>query len=180
MKKLENNNGRQEVKFLDYTIALTCDGWVITKPKGKLYECNLGNYSALNDAKAAAVIYFMLERPDIFAKNIFYKLVGHGGCMGEYRTLREVLKKEGIEMPVEITETKDMNSIILVNGMKLTHIFPNLRQFNSVTTRRGDVVWKNGMNQAEFVENKKGGWAIVEWQDLQRNFAVGIGVDPYQ
>jgi hypothetical protein len=63
---------KQIVKFLDYSIENTGngDGWVISKPKGKDYECNLGNFNELNTAKKQAMMFFMIARPEIFSHSL--------------------------------------------------------------------------------------------------------------
>lgn len=93
-------------KFLDYTIVNSgnSDGWVITKPEGQLYECNLGNYGSLDDAKRACVLYFMIARPDVFATTIYYRTIGIGGQYMEFALLRSQLKKEQITLPKGLKE----------------------------------------------------------------------------
>lgn len=103
--------------FLDYQIEYceNNDGIVLCKQKNsqrELYEYHLGNYSSLEHAEKAAIIYFMLARPSIFSTNIFYRLIGHGGCMSEWSTFKSVCEKEGIEIPKEITPIDGINAII--------------------------------------------------------------------
>ena len=69
---------RDIVHFLDYEIVNSGngDGFVITKPKGKIHECNLGNYSTLESAKRDCVTHFMIARPEYFAAQILHRTKG--------------------------------------------------------------------------------------------------------
>lgn len=116
----------ESVQYLDYIIknSVNNDGLVLLKPFGKLYETHLGNYGPGEEqnvlhCKRAALIYFMLARPETFATNIYYHVRGYGGQMHEYYLLRNKLQEEGIEMPEEITCSMDMNAQILFNNKLL-------------------------------------------------------------
>lgn len=125
-------------KFLDYTIVNSgnSDGWVITKPEGQLYECNLGNYGSLDDAKRACVLYFMIARPDVFATTIYYRTIGIGGQCMEFALLIGQLKKEGIEIPKEL---KEENYVMYVKG--------NTTCAKNVITFKGKLL---GFDEAQF------------------------------
>lgn len=98
----------QVIKFLDYEIVNSgnSDGWVITKPTGKLWECNLGNYDDLVSAKKDAFIHFMEARPEEFHSCIVHRLHGTKTCHEWYKLVK-VLKKEKIAMPLELKCSKD-------------------------------------------------------------------------
>ena len=115
-----------DIDFLDYTIVNSgnSDGWVITKdsskPNYKSYECNLGNFSSLEDAKKYCVRFFMIARPVIFARSICNKTVRMGsGTWGEYHLLKRCLIDENIQIPNEILPSDDSNYMITVNGKKI-------------------------------------------------------------
>jgi hypothetical protein len=102
-----------EYKFLDYILRDTYngDGIVLKKEKkASGYECHLGNYGkcegqgSIDLAKRAAVIFFMLARPEIFATTVFYRLMGNGGQYHEWFLLRRALLEEGIDMPDELSK----------------------------------------------------------------------------
>lgn len=114
-------NGNPYIEFLDYHI-IACtngDGIVLSKDSKKkgyrLYECHLGNYSSVVDAKKAAIVYFMIARPEDFATNIFHR-TGNSRTCHEWFRLRDVLKKEKIAMPEEIVASNDGNMVITWNG----------------------------------------------------------------
>ena len=135
---VENSDGKIEVKpvefldgvvleipFLDYTIVNSgnSDGWVITKVPSELndfkvenYEYNLGNFTNLEDAKEACVCYFMIARPQTFAKTISNKMNKLGGTYHEGFLLKSCLKRESIPIPSEIGYTNDENCMITFNG----------------------------------------------------------------
>jgi len=62
-------------QFLDYNITDTDtgngDGIVLwKKDNAKAYECHLGNYSNIEEAKRSAILFFMIARPeDFFSTN---------------------------------------------------------------------------------------------------------------
>lgn len=94
----------KRIKFLDYTIVNSenSDGWVITKPSGELYECNLGNYDDLDSAQKDCIIYFMIARPEMFATQIHHLTTG-SQTWGSYSYFKRNLEIEGLNMPEEIT-----------------------------------------------------------------------------
>ena len=118
-----------EIQYLDYTIVNSgnSDGWVITKKPSVLndfkienYECNLGNFTELEDAKEYCVRFFMIVRPETFAKTICNKTVRTGsGTCHEYFLLEDCILKEGIEIPSEVKASKDMNFMITFNGKSI-------------------------------------------------------------
>ena len=104
---------KETVKFLDYVIV-NCrnqDGWVLKKEDKYDYECHLGNYSCLHSAMEAAVIFFMIARPEKFGVQVFHRAIG-SGTWGEYYTFAEVCKNEDIDLPIEIQCSKDGNCIL--------------------------------------------------------------------
>lgn len=116
-------------KFLDYDLV-DCgkpDGVVLEK-SGKIglgYETHLGNYGqgedGFNNTKKAAIVYFMLARPNVFATTIFNKVMRAGsGTMHEFFLLKKQLETEGIPMPEEITCIDGMNCMIGYKGETLT------------------------------------------------------------
>jgi len=138
---VENSNGQIEVKpveflsgsvleviYLDYTIVNSgnSDGWVITKVpselndfKVKRYECNLGNFTNLEDAKEYCVRFFMIERPETFAKTTCSKMVSGHGTYHDYFLLEDCLLKEGLEIPFEVKPSKDTNYHVTFNGKEI-------------------------------------------------------------
>ena len=96
----------ERIKFLDYTIISlgNNDGWVITKPEGQLWECHLGNYGSLDDAKKSAILNFMIARPNIFTTTIHYRTIGNGGQDSEFSLFKHQLEKENIDIPKELKE----------------------------------------------------------------------------
>jgi len=117
-----------EVSFLDYTIVNSgnSDGWVITKVpsvfndfKVENYEHNLGNFTNLEDAKESCVCYFMIARPQTFARTISNKMNKVGGTYHEGFLLKDCLKREGIPIPSEIGYTNDSNCMITFNGKEI-------------------------------------------------------------
>lgn len=112
-----------DVEFLDYNIVNSgnSDGWVITKrsnkPNYKMYECNLGNFSELESAKEYCVRFFMIARPETFAKTICNKIVRtNSGTCHEFYLLKTCLEKENIPIPSEITSVDSYNCMIGFNG----------------------------------------------------------------
>ena len=115
-----------KIDFLDYTIVYTnkADGLVLMKHRDRPqegYECHLGNFGTnIDNAKKAAIIYFMLARPEHFATNMLYRAMGDVGCYREFSTMKEVLEKEGYALPEEITPIDGMNYLIGYKGKKIT------------------------------------------------------------
>ena len=117
-----------EVPYLDYTIVNSgnSDGWVITKVpsvlndfKVKSYECNLGNFTTLEDAKEYCVRFFMIARPDTFAKTTCSKMVNGHGTYHDYFLLKDCILKEGIEIPIEVKPSDDTNFHVTFNGKEI-------------------------------------------------------------
>lgn len=113
--------------FLDYQIKYCTnnDGIVLMKHPDRPqegYECHLGNYSTLDSAQQAAIIYFMLARPNDFANCLLHKVMRNGsGTVHEYYIMIDVLKREGIEVPEELMLSTDgMNCMIGYKGDKIT------------------------------------------------------------
>ena len=108
------------VTFLDYVIVNTGngDGWVLKKPDTSyenLWECHLGNYHNVDDAKRSAIQYFMIARPNEFSAQVHARMNGNHIYMDYYKFI-DVLKKEGIETPAEIGHSDDMNFVLTFNG----------------------------------------------------------------
>lgn len=112
----------QKVAFLDYIIEIEQDEvnttFIITKPNGSKDEM-LGQYSNLDEAKLACFMLFLISRHDVFAKHILNRVLYGKGCKMEYVVFKEILRKEGIDMPEEITHTMEFG--ILFKG-KPTYI----------------------------------------------------------
>ena len=108
-----------ETTFLDYKIKFCTngDGIVLYKDDFKhTYETHLGNYSTLDEAQKAAVVFFMIARPEHFATQIMLKVMKQGsGCYHEWFKLKKVLEKEKISMPKELEVTHSPNFMILYN-----------------------------------------------------------------
>ena len=115
-----HQNNKLVVKFLDYEIINTGngDGWVLTKPEGELYECNLGNFTKLDTAKRYAVQYFMVARPQFFASHAVARMNGKFLYFDYYAFIR-VLRNLNMEAPPEISCSDDSNSILTFNGEKI-------------------------------------------------------------
>lgn len=95
--------GRNVFFYLDYQIV-DCgkfDRFVLCKPSGKQYECHLGNYGDIEDAKRAAVHFFMINRPEEFSHQVYYRMNGTH-AMHDYYKFESVLKKEGLPIPIEL------------------------------------------------------------------------------
>ncbi len=122
-KDLNARDTVHEEQFLDYTIKNTGngDGYVLFKhgKKSKHYECNLGNFSKAVDARKAAVLFFMIARPEEFATHMYHLATGIGGTCHSWYKFKDVCEKEKIKMPVEIVMSNDMNCLITFNGEKL-------------------------------------------------------------
>lgn len=123
----------EQIKFLDYIIqnSLNNDGLVLIgnnenwNTKSIVYGGHLGNYgtgtqSSVNMAKKFALIHFMLMRPEKFDMALMRRINKPGsGSHHEYFALSRVLKKEGLEMPEEITHSRDGNYSIMFLDKKL-------------------------------------------------------------
>lgn len=113
----------ETIKYLDYdiTVHTNGDGIVISKrgDNAQLYECHLGNYSTIDNAKMCATIYFMIARPSDFATTIFFRAMGRGGQYYEFGKLQDVLKREKIDMPDELSPSVDGNRQILYKRKKI-------------------------------------------------------------
>lgn len=120
--------------FLDYEIieCTNSDGVVLKKTNaGSTYECHLGNYGpcdtaensakSVKNAKISACLYFMIARPHLFAKQIFYR-INRGfdsGTQHEYFKFKDAVEKEGLTMPPEITAGDGINLLIRFDGKPL-------------------------------------------------------------
>ena len=109
-------------KFLDYTIEYcnNNDGIIMYKEgvdmlSANHHEQHLGNYATLDDAQTAAIVFFMIARPNIFAHSILNKVLGGSGTgtYHEYFLLKEQLRKEGIIQPSEITALDEPNNYLI-------------------------------------------------------------------
>ena len=110
------------VKFLDYEIVNVnnSDGWVLLKPieNRERWECHLGNFAHLEDAKQAAVHQFMIARPDVFHSAIRYRMLGRFGYHDGFLFKRTV-EAAGIELPPEIGISQCSNCTLTFNGEKI-------------------------------------------------------------
>ena len=114
----------KEIRYLDYTIknCLNDDGIILFK-KGKeqrsFYECHLGNFKKLIHAKEAAILYFMIARPEKFATHIYHYLIG-SATSHEWFALKDAILNEGLEIPKELSDDGTINFSIIFNGKKLS------------------------------------------------------------
>jgi hypothetical protein len=118
--------------FLDYTIINTgnSDDWVLLKDNVKsTYECHLGNYSTVDEAKKAAILFFMIARPEVFHASLYYRMNGRSGQYGEYSLLKKQCKKEGIDFPEEIKKTPFLLSQI-----------GNISTYKDITTYKDEMI----------------------------------------
>lgn len=104
--------------ILDYQIISNNDGIVLTKPDGQLFECNLGYYSTLRDARIAAVRHFMISRPSIFAKVIAARLDGFY-CYQEFYLFKNTVEKLGLTMPDELSPSTCGNYTLTFSGERI-------------------------------------------------------------
>ena len=106
----------ESIQFLDYTIknSLNDDGVVILKEGTYNYEHHLGNYGSGDEksvdlAKAYCVLFFMIARPQFFARTICNRAMGGDGLYHEYYTFLRAVTDAGLEMPEEITRGGGIN-----------------------------------------------------------------------
>jgi len=132
------------IKYLDFMICLTKTEITLEK-KGKLYsrvsiQDQDENFisSALMTTKKAAIIYYMIERPTEFSRSIVDKLLYQdGGVRGEYIKFCEVVSKEDLSIPEEITSggiTKDHKEFIYFNGQPIN---------GTALTTKNEIPWKD-------------------------------------
>lgn len=118
-------NGNTSYEYLDYTIIMcdNNDGLVLQKTgkKAEAYEQHLGNYGNTAQIEKAAVLYFMIKRPEHFATNVFRYATG-SGTYHEYFTLYTVVQNEGLKMPSEIEASKDSNRSITYRQTKINSL----------------------------------------------------------
>jgi hypothetical protein len=111
------------ITYIGYKIINTgADGLVLTREgkDAKLYECHLGNFGDdLDLAKQYAILHYMIARPGVFAATICYRMMGRGGQFRELSLFERELKKDGFELPSEITPIGDMNYQIGFNGKQI-------------------------------------------------------------
>lgn len=139
----------EEIKFLDYTIrnSENSDGLILYKegPDAKNYESHLGNYGpgdkdSVDNAKQAALVHFMLARPEEFSRCLMKKIMSGSdrGSMDEWYTLKNCLLKEKIytsvdDFPEEIRYSGDgMNCMIYFNDKPIAWIGSNQHGLLSV------------------------------------------------
>lgn len=111
----------ESIDFLDYTIHCceNGDGIVLHKKKQRPqedYECHLGNYNTKESAMQAAVIYYMICRPEVFAATIYYRCMMGVGQYHEFFLFKNNLLKAGYKMPKEITDDGTINFGLHLNG----------------------------------------------------------------
>lgn len=113
----------KRIVFLDYVIqnSLNNDGLVLMKEGVGSYEMHLGNYGAgtqqdVDNAKQAAILYFMIARPEFFATAILYRMMGDGGSFHEWYSFKNACLQEGIVLPPEVTASNDGNSVVWFNN----------------------------------------------------------------
>lgn len=119
----------KDIKFLDYTIHMSGDGLVLVDKRGCnampgacvfCYKNEVVLVDHILEAKKAALMLFMINRPKDFDASLYWRLEGRGGSYHEWFTLQSVIKKEGLEMPTELEKSVDgINFLIGFNGKKL-------------------------------------------------------------
>lgn len=94
------------------------------------YESHLGSYDSLDSAQSAAILFYMIARPKVFAKILARKILGGAGTgiHLEYLTLINSLQKEGIDIPAEITPIGGSNKLIGYKGQALHYHSVNLHR----------------------------------------------------
>jgi hypothetical protein len=110
-----------DIQYLGFRIKNTgnSDGNVLFNDKegSPFWQCHLGNYGSVMDAKRSALFFFMLNRPEDFGRNIHRRTMYGSALCHEWYTLKKVCEREGIEIPEEITCSPDpANSTIYFNG----------------------------------------------------------------
>lgn len=104
IRKLNEMSFPYSEKFLDYEIhnSGNSDGFVLLKNGvGANWECHLGNYKTLDDARDSAILYFMIARPNKFHSSIFHRLIG-SKTYYEWYTFKKVVEEEGLNLPIGI------------------------------------------------------------------------------
>ena len=122
-----NKNKTGTWSILGFNIRNTgnSDGYVLMHPLADQdfskygWLCNLGNYGSLESARRDALIYFMIINADKFGHHIRNLIVSGNGCHHEWFLLRDVLKKQELEMPEEVSHSDDTNFSILWNDKQL-------------------------------------------------------------
>ena len=109
-----------EIEYLGFRIRNTwnSDGYVLFNHKVS-WGSHLGNFNSLMEAKRNALFFYLLERPEHFASLIRTMTLYDNGHWGDFKVLERVMESEGIEMPEEITMSKDTNFSILFDGKPL-------------------------------------------------------------
>lgn len=101
------------VRFLGYKMGKSGnDGIVLARESPDAmhalsYDSHLGNYKTIEDAKKAAVLYFMLARPEQFAgelASIISDRVRGADLPIDWYRFKDAVKKAGFEMPEELTD----------------------------------------------------------------------------
>lgn len=101
---------KEAIKFLDYKIGQSGnDGIILLKERtdGLNYESHLGYYSSVDDAQRAAVLYFMLRRPDQFASELCSIISDRARAADlpvDYYRFAHAVKDAGLAMPEELTD----------------------------------------------------------------------------
>jgi len=117
-----------EIDYLNMKIINTwnSDGYVLIDPD-ELFSSHCGNYrgkkknpedlhdSGLMDAKHAALTYCIMKIPSL--RHLLARRYLHeGNTYLEYSNFVDILKKEGIEVPEEITHDNSSSKLIMFNG----------------------------------------------------------------
>ena len=117
----------QAINFIGYTI-INCtnnDGLVLSSPNDE----HCGNYGIgleknVDNAKQAALIHFMIDRPVFYAsiRNKILSSDSSSGTHSEWYLLRNALKEAGFDMPKEVTQGDTFNYMIYYKGKPLQWI----------------------------------------------------------
>lgn len=117
-------NKGESLVYLGFTL-LHCtngDGMVLLSPGQE----HMGNYGygsprEIDNAKQAAIIFYMLSKPDIFGMCLLHKIMQgtKSGTSHEWFLLRDSLKLDKLKMPEEITCGQDLNCMIYYKNKPL-------------------------------------------------------------
>lgn len=161
-----------EIFYLDYEIIYCTnnDGIILRKPKSYAgYEIHLGNYGTLDNAKVAAVVHFMLARPEVFSHSLRNKILkgSRSGTQHEYSLFVDACKAAGVPVPDEVTAGDSLNRMIYFNDKPLqwqgseeyVGIIPHLNA-EEKTSVRGDLKFMDD-GTIQFIPSKDGDLRVI-------------------
>lgn len=115
----------ERIPFLDMEIVNTGDGLVLSRQRygiDDLWTCHLGNFGSLDDAKHAAIVYWMIARPWLFHATLLLMSIGKIGTYHSYSTFADSVQKEGYAVPDEVVPSV-VNGCIKFKGMHLNQYY---------------------------------------------------------